>query len=160
MTKKNNKTVLELHFENKAQFKNLLIEREKEAAISDFMASHFFHCLVLDPPYILRLEIKDPYIILCVENTEDRLQVNMPILDFRKIMKDYFQICEAYYSALSSLKPDQLEAIDLGRRSVHNEGAEILIAQIQKKIHIDFDTARRLFTIICVSMIGKNWRFN
>jgi uncharacterized protein (UPF0262 family) len=158
--KKNNKTVLELHFQHKAQFKNLLIEREKEAAIADFMASHFFNCTSLDPPFIVHLEVSGQYIVFVVENTEDKIKINVPLMEFKKIIKDYFNICEAYYSALHSLKPDQLEAIDFGRRSLHNEGAQILIQQLEQKIHIDFETSRRLFTIICVSMIGKKWHLN
>ncbi len=158
MVRKKNKTVLELHLSLKVQLKNALIEREKEAAIADFLASHFFCCVDLAPPFILNLNIDAHHIVFDVENTEDSLKVNLPLLSFKRILKDYFTICESYYSALSALKPDQLEAIDFGRRSVHNEGADILKTQLDPKIKIDFETARRLFTIICVCLIGHQWR--
>ena len=159
MVKKKNRTVLELNLGHKAQLKNLLIEREKEAAIADFMASHFFCCDDLAPPFILNLNINEHYIVFHVENTEDIIKVNLSLLSFKRILKDYFTICESYYSALSALKPDQLEAIDFGRKSIHDEGADILKTQLDPKIKIDFETSRRLFTIICVCLIGHQWRF-
>lgn len=158
MVRKKNKTVLELHLKHKAQIKNLLIEREKEAAIADFMASHFFCCDNLSPPFILNINIDDHYIVFNVENTEENIKINLSLLSFKRILKDYFTICESYYSALSTLKPDQLEAIDFGRRSIHNEGADVLKTQLDPQIKIDFETARRLFTIICVCLIGHQWR--
>ena len=68
----------------------------------------------------------------------------------RKLVKDYVIICESYHSAIRTASPSQIEAIDMGRRGLHNEGSELLMARLKEKIDIDFDTARRLFTLICV----------
>ena len=69
---------------------------------------------------------------------------------FKKIVKDYFMICDSYYQAIRTATPDRIEAIDMGRRGIHDEGSRILQDQIKRKVEVDFDTARRLFTLICV----------
>ena len=69
---------------------------------------------------------------------------------FRRIVKDYFMICDSYYQAIRTATPDRIEAIDMGRRGIHDEGSRILQDQIKRKVEVDFDTARRLFTLICV----------
>ena len=69
---------------------------------------------------------------------------------FRQVVKDYFQICESYFDAVKKLPPSQIEAIDMGRRGIHNEGARVLQERLEGKADIDIDTARRLFTLICV----------
>ena len=74
----------------------------------------------------------------------------LSLTPFKKIIKDYFLICESYYDAIRSSTPNQIEAIDMGRRGIHNEGSQILNDRLDGKIDIDFDTARRLFTLICV----------
>ena len=68
----------------------------------------------------------------------------------RRIVKDYFMICDSYYKAIRTATPSQIEAIDMGRRGLHNEGSELLMERLKEKIEVDFDTARRLFTLICV----------
>ena len=74
----------------------------------------------------------------------------LSLTPFRRIVKDYFLICDSYYKAIRTSTPSQIEAIDMGRRGLHNEGAELLVERLKEKIEIDFDTARRLFTLICV----------
>ena len=69
---------------------------------------------------------------------------------FRRIVRDYFKVCESYFSAIKTSTPSQIEAIDMGRRGIHNEGSEVLQDRLDGKIDMDFDTARRLFTLICV----------
>ena len=69
---------------------------------------------------------------------------------FRKIVKDYFMICDSYYAAIRTATPDRIEAIDMGRRGLHDEGSNILMDRLKDKVTVDFDTARRLFTLICV----------
>ena len=72
----------------------------------------------------------------------------LSLTPFRRVVKDYFLICESYYNAIRSASPSQIEAIDMGRRGLHNEAAELLIERLEGKIEVDFDTARRLFTLI------------
>ena len=75
---------------------------------------------------------------------------HLSISRFRKIVKDYFLICDSYYAAIRTATPDQIEAIDMGRRGLHDEGSRILQDSVKGKLEVDFDTARRLFTLICV----------
>ena len=74
----------------------------------------------------------------------------LSLTPFRRIVKDYFLICDSYYKAIRTATPSQIEAIDMGRRGLHNEGSELLMERLKEKIEVDFDTARRLFTLICV----------
>ena len=74
----------------------------------------------------------------------------LSLTPFRRIVKDYFMICESYYEAIRSATPSQIEAIDMGRRGIHNEGSQTLLDRLSGKIRLDFDTARRLFTLVCV----------
>ncbi|MGY3611620.1 UPF0262 family protein, partial [Bradyrhizobium sp. Lot11] len=78
----------------------------------------------------------------------------LSLTPFRRIVKDYFMICESYYEAIRSATPSRIEAIDMGRRGIHNEGSQTLKDRLAGKIEIDFDTARRLFTLVCV----LHWR--
>jgi len=78
------------------------------------------------------------------------LSFTLPISPFRSIVKDYYMICDSYFKAIKSSTPSKIEAIDMGRRGLHNEGAEILVERLADKVTIDNDTARRLFTLICV----------
>ena len=73
---------------------------------------------------------------------------------FRRIVKDYFMICDSYYQAIRTATPDRIEALDMGRRAIHDEGSRLLVERLKRKVKVDFDTARRLFTLICV----LHWR--
>ena len=75
---------------------------------------------------------------------------HLSLTPLQRIVKDYFMICDSYYQAIRSSTPSQIEAIDMGRRGLHNEGSELLMQRLKEKIDVDFDTARRLFTLICV----------
>ena len=77
-------------------------------------------------------------------------RVSLPLLPFRRIVRDYFAVCETYFEAIKSASPTKIEAIDMGRRGLHNDGSELLRDRLDGKIEVDFDTARRLFTLICV----------
>ena len=74
----------------------------------------------------------------------------MALVPFRRIVKDYFTVCESYYAAIKTAPPSQIEAIDMGRRALHNEGSELLRERLAEKVETDFPTARRLFTLLCV----------
>ena len=76
--------------------------------------------------------------------------IALSLTPFRRIIRDYFGVCESYFEAIKTASPAKIEAIDMGRRGLHNEGSEILCARLKDKVSLDFDTARRLFTLICV----------
>ena len=103
-------------------------------------------------PYSLGISLKDNRLVLDIR-TEDGKPVIAHLLSltpFKRIVKDYYLICDSYYAAIRSAAPAQIEAIDMGRRGLHDEGSHILQDAIKNKITVDFDTARRLFTLVCV----------
>jgi uncharacterized protein (UPF0262 family) len=129
------------------------VEHERAVAIFDLLEENSFapegHA---GGPYHLKLSLVDQKLVLTV-TTEAGEPVATHILSltpFRRIIKDYFMICESYYQAIRSSTPSQIEAIDMGRRGIHNEGSQTLQDRLKGKIGIDFDTARRLFTLVCV----------
>jgi uncharacterized protein (UPF0262 family) len=74
----------------------------------------------------------------------------LSLMPFRRIVKDYFTVCDSYYAAIRTATPDRIEALDMGRRGLHDEGSHIVMERLKRKVDIDFDTARRLFTLITV----------
>ena len=102
-------------------------------------------------PYRLRIGIFEQRLVFDVRNeTDEKLRdIVLSLTPFRKVVKDYFLICESYYAAIKKLGPSQIEALDMGRRGLHNEGSELLRERLDGKIEVDHDTARRLFTLIC-----------
>jgi uncharacterized protein (UPF0262 family) len=134
------------------------IEHERAVAIFDLIEENSFQPVSDEGsgPYRLKLSLIDARLVLAISR-EDGADVVTHILSltpFRRIVKDYFMICESYYEAIRSSTPSQIEAIDMGRRGLHNEGSQTLLDRLAGKIEIDFDTARRLFTLICV----LHWR--
>ncbi|WP_117195963.1 UPF0262 family protein [Rhizobium terrae] len=129
------------------------VEHERAVAIFDLIEENRFEPAGhAGGPYRLKLSLVDSKLILAV-TTEAGADVVTHILSltpFRRIIKDYFMICESYYEAIRSSTPSRIEAIDMGRRGIHNEGSQTLMDRLNGKIHIDFDTARRLFTLVCV----------
>lgn len=128
------------------------IEHERAIAIYDLKEDNAF---VLDGhergPYVLRLAIQDERLVLEVNADGAPVMTHLLSLKpFRRIVRDYFLMCESYYKAIRSSTPQQVETIDMARRGIHNEGTDILIGRLKGKITLDFDTARRLFTLICV----------
>jgi uncharacterized protein (UPF0262 family) len=134
------------------------VEHERAVAIFDLLEENYF-ALKAPPgrdgaegPYNLYLSILDNRLILDVRDASDGELCRVPvsITPFRRIVKDYFTICESYFAAIKTAPPSQIEAIDMGRRGLHNEGSEQLRDALADQIDVDFDTARRLFTLICV----------
>jgi uncharacterized protein (UPF0262 family) len=129
------------------------IEHERAVAIYDLIEDNSFAPADQDAgPYALHLSITENRLVFDVR-LEDGTPVMAHLLSltpFRRIVKDYFLICDSYYKAIRTATPTQIEAIDMGRRGLHNEGSELLKERLKEKIDIDFDTARRLFTLICV----------
>ncbi len=103
-------------------------------------------------PFSLVIRLEDNRLVLNIANEKkDPLdEVALPMTSFRTIIKDYFLICESYYDAIKRSTPSQIEAIDMGRRGLHNEGSALLRERLQGKIDLDHETARRLFTLVCI----------
>lgn len=129
------------------------VEHERKVAIFDLLEDNRFAPVGSDAgPYALHLAIEDNRLVFDIR-TEDETphgKVILSLSPFRKLIKDYFLICESYYEAIRSASPSKIEAIDMGRRGLHNEGSALLIERLAGKIEIDHATARRLFTLICV----------
>lgn len=133
------------------------IEHERAIAVFDLIEENSFEPVGHDGgPYRLKLSLVDMRLVFAI-STESGADVATHILSltpFRRIVKDYFMICESYYEAIRSASPARIEAIDMGRRGIHNEGSQTLMDRLNGKIRVDFATARRLFTLICV----LHWR--
>jgi uncharacterized protein (UPF0262 family) len=129
------------------------IEHERAIAIYDLIEDNCFAPAGHDGgPYRLILQVAGNRLIFDIrtETEEPVVAHHLSLSPFRRIVKDYFLICESYYQAIRAGTPSQIEAIDMGRRGLHNEGSELLMERLKDKIAIDFDTARRLFTLITV----------
>jgi uncharacterized protein (UPF0262 family) len=107
---------------------------------------------VPDGPYRLALAIREGRLVfdIATEGQDKVGEFHLSLGPFRQVVKDYFQICESYFEAVKRLPPSQIEAIDMARRGIHNEGARVLQERLEGKAEVDTDTARRLFTLICV----------
>ena len=133
------------------------VEHERAVAIFDLLEENSFAPVGHDKgPYKLNLSLVDSKLVFSIATEKDEPVAThiLSLTPFRRIVKDYFMICESYYEAIRSSSPSQIEAIDMGRRGVHNEGSQTLKDRLEGKIDIDFDTARRLFTLVCV----LHWR--
>lgn len=129
------------------------VDHERKVAIFDLLEDNSFDPVDATPgPYNLILSIEDNRLLFDIRNIADRklIKFSLPVAAFRRIVKDYFMICDSYYEAIKRSSPSQIEAIDMGRRGLHNEGAEILRERLVGKAEIDQNTARRLFTLVCV----------
>ena len=138
------------------------IEQERKVAMFDLMENNSFAMPDRDGravpagPYRLALSIKDRRLVFDVqtEATDPAGEFHLSLGPFRQVVKDYFQICESYFDAVKTLPPSQIETIDMARRGIHNEGARVLQERLEGKAEVDTDTARRLFTLICVLHFG------
>ncbi|MTW15044.1 UPF0262 family protein [Rhodoplanes serenus] len=129
------------------------VEHERSVAIYDLLEDNLFAPLGHDGgPYRLRLTLSNDRLVFDVRGDDGTPVVahHLSLTPFRRIVKDYFLMCESYHQAIRMSSPSQIEAIDVGRRGLHNEGSELLTDRLKDKIEIDFDTARRLFTLISV----------
>ena len=132
------------------------IEQEREVAIFDLLEQNSFRPEGSHGgPYQLTLSLEDSKLVFAIalEDGTPHGRVNLSLAPLRKVVKDYFLICENYYKAIRTAPPSQIEALDMGRRGLHNEGAAELQKRLEGRIETDFDTARRLFTLICVLQV-------
>jgi len=133
--------------------RNADVEHERAVAIFDLLEENCFAPTAgYEGPFHIHLSIEENRLNLdiCTAEGEKLERVTLPVAAFRSIVKDYFMICESYYAAIRRSTPSQIEAIDMGRRGLHNEGSELLRERLADKIAIDLNTARRLFTLVCV----------
>ncbi len=131
---------------------NNTIEHEREVAIFDILEANEFKLIGHDSgPYRLVLGLADDRLVLTVGNEAEAAVavLQFALGPFKRIIKDYFLICDSYYEAIRSAPPSRIQAIDMSRRSLHDEGSKLLAERLDGKVSVDFDTARRLFTLIC-----------
>lgn len=138
------------------------IEQERKVAMFDLIEENSFALpgrngrAAPDGPYRLSLAIRDKRLVFDIrtEAGEPAAEFHLSLSPFRQVVKDYWAICESYFDAVKSLPPGQIETIDMARRGIHNEGARVLEERLEDKAEVDSDTARRLFTLICVLHFG------
>jgi uncharacterized protein (UPF0262 family) len=130
------------------------VEHERAVAIFDLLEQNAFKPVgdTQAGPYQLNLSVVDNKLVFLItrENGQEVATHILSLGPFRRIIRDYYMICESYYEAIKTAAPGQIETIDMARRGVHNDGSETLQDRLDGKIVVDFDTARRLFTLICV----------
>ena len=136
------------------------VEHEHKVAIYDLLQKNHFRPICppgdggegLEGPYVLHLSIVENRLIFDIRDEKDKALAKfaLPLSPFRSIVRDYFMICDSYFKAIKTSAPSRIEAIDMGRRGIHNEGGELLRELLADKVEIDDYTARRLFTLICV----------
>jgi uncharacterized protein (UPF0262 family) len=133
------------------------IQQELDVAIYDLMEDNRFQIIARDDapvlvgPYVLGIGMAERMLVLDAKTRsgEQATELHLSLSPLRGIIKDYFAICESYFDAVKRLPPSKIEAIDMGRRGIHNEGADLLINRLEGKIATNSETARRLFTVIC-----------
>ncbi|MEL6408993.1 MAG: UPF0262 family protein [Pseudomonadota bacterium] len=138
------------------------IEQERKVAMFDLIEENVFELPKRDDrvlpagPYRVGLSIREKRLVFDVrlENETRVVEFHLSLSPFRQVVKDYWAICESYFDAVKNLPPSQIETIDMARRGIHNEGARVLEERLDGKAIIDNDTARRLFTLICVLHFG------
>ena len=131
---------------------NANIEHEREVAIFDILEGNCFSLDGRDDgPYTLNLRLVEDRLVFTVGNETGQALVThmLSLTPLKRIMKDYFLVCESYYEASRTAPPSRIQAIDMGRRGLHDEGSRTLLDRLAGKITVDLDTARRLFTLIC-----------
>ena len=132
------------------------IEHERRIAIYDLLEANSFQPVgEFEGPYNVLMGMEENRLVLNIRNSDDEplTRVLVPLMPFRRIIKDYFTICESYFQAIQSAQPSKIEAIDMGRRGLHNDGSDLLRERLDGKIIVDNETARRLFTLICILQI-------
>ena len=131
------------------------VEHERAVALFDLLERNTFELSgegAIPSPYHVSLALKYDRLVFVLSTPKDELiqDIVLSVRPFRSIIKDYFMICESYFDAIKTMSPTKIEAIDMGRRGLHSEGAEMLKERLSEYIVLDHDTARRLFTLLCV----------
>ena len=138
-------------------------QQERKVAIFDLLENNHFRLisshelLAYEGPYKLSISIKDQRLIIKIFSYEGSLlkKIFLSLSPLRQILRDYMEICSSYYNAVKRLAPSQIETIDMGRRSIHDEGGRVLIRRLDGKVELDVETSRRLFTLITALYLEK-----
>jgi uncharacterized protein (UPF0262 family) len=138
------------------------IEQERRVAMFDLIEKNTFDLpkrddrTVPEGPYQVELAIREKRLVfdIATDGGDKAAEFHLSLSPFRQVVKDYWQICESYFDAVKNMPPSQIETIDMARRGIHDEGARILSERLDGKADVDHDTARRLFTLICVLHFG------
>ena len=138
-------------------WRNADVEQERRIAIFDLLEGNYFAPQRPYPegyggPFRVTLRVEEGRLAIDIASEDDQLleTIIFGLARFRRPIKDYFAICDSYFQAIRQATPQQIETVDMARRAIHNEAAEALKERLDGKIEVDFDTARRLFTLICV----------
>jgi uncharacterized protein (UPF0262 family) len=129
------------------------VEHERRVAIYDLIEGNKFRPVGHDGgPYTLQLGISGNRLVFDIRLTDGTPVIAhmLSLAPFRRIVKDYFVVCDSYYAAIRTATPDRIEALDMGRRALHDEGSHLVTERLKRKVDLDFGTARRLFTLISV----------
>jgi uncharacterized protein (UPF0262 family) len=128
------------------------VEQERKIAIFDLLEGNHFDPAGHEGPFRIVLRVEDNRLVIDLRDEAGSPldTIRLGLARFRRLIRDYFGICDSYYKALRADAPHRIEAVDMARRAVHNEAAELLKECLQGKAELDFDTARRLFTLVCV----------
>ncbi len=133
------------------------IEHERKVAVFDLLEENHFAPegdlkVASKGPYILHLSIEEDRLVFDIHDEADATLTtfSLPTNAFRKLIREYFTVCESYFEAIKTASPSRIEAIDMGRRGLHDDGSVLLRERLAGKVDVDFDTARRLFTLVCV----------
>ena len=129
------------------------VEHERRVAIYDLVEENRFRPTGHDGgPYTLQLGISSNRLVFDIRLTDGKPLIAhmLSLAPFSRIVKDYFVVCDSYYAAIRTATPDRIEALDMGRRALHDEGSRLVMERLKRKVELDFDTARRLFTLITV----------
>jgi uncharacterized protein (UPF0262 family) len=133
------------------------IDHERAVAIYDLLEENTFAPIgQQDGPFALHMSMAENRLVFDIRSADGAPVMThlLSLTPLRRIVKDYFLICDSYYQAIRTATPERIEAIDMGRRGLHDEGSRLLQERLKRKVHVDFETARRLFTLICV----LHWR--
>ncbi|MFA7440374.1 MAG: UPF0262 family protein [Sphingomonadaceae bacterium] len=137
-------------------WRNADIEQERRVAIFDLLEGNSFRPIGIegDGPWRLRLRVEEGRLAIDCATGEGETETGGSIMlslgPFRRTVREYFAICESYYKAIRNASPSAIETIDMARRGIHNDAATLLMERLADRAEVDFDTARRLFTLICV----------
>lgn len=147
-------TIAHISFDDPALVaRNPDLEHERRVAIFDLLESNFFRLKEgYAGPYRVVLSLVDRALLLSVRTVKDEAvqDIRLSLTPFRRLIKDYFIICESYYDAIRSASPDRIETIDMSRRALHNEASELLQERLSDYVDVDMETARRMFTLVSV----------